>query len=327
MRGTLTNMRQIFSPAKFQKIQDDISLATGLAIITVDYTGAPLTAHSNCSEFCKRIRSSEKYHNYCEKCDSHGGLEAARIGRPFIYFCHAGLVDFAIPVIADNLYLGAFMAGQVLLDKKDSPNELEHILPGAGSSMDLDCDKEIRDSYGLLPVMSLEKITALSNMLAHIADYCVREAMLRTAVAQFSSRKSTVGFYDKIEHEPENIHHKPGLITEYRSKTSNKVLQPALDYIRHHCEEKITLSKMSALCNVSASYFSKLFAKEKLGSLSDYVNRVKIERAKELLRSTGLPIRCIAENLGFEDCGYFIKVFKGNAGKTPAEFRRNARTL
>lgn len=96
MNRAFSDIHQIFNPDDFQKIQDDISIASELAIITVDYKGVPITAHSNCSEFCKKMRSSQ-YGVYCEKCDSHGGLEAARIGKPFIYLCHAGLIDFAIP--------------------------------------------------------------------------------------------------------------------------------------------------------------------------------------------------------------------------------------
>lgn len=326
MRTPLTNIYQIVNPAKFQKIQDDISLATGLAIITVDYTGIPLTAHSNCSKFCQRVRSSEKYRNYCEKCDSRGGLEAARIRKPFIYVCHAGLVDFAIPIIVDNLYLGAFMAGQVLLDQEDSENKLEHILSGVGSTVDLSRDIELQELYGLLPVMRLEKIIALANMLLHIGNYCIEEAVLRASIAQLSSRKQSPELYKNPDYPFENEQDRAGTIADNHSKRSSKILQPALNYIKQHPHEKITLSKMAALCNISASYFSKLFAKEKLGNLSDYVNHVKMDRAKELLHSTDWPIRNIADNLGFDDCGYFIKVFKQATGKTPSEFRNGRGT-
>lgn len=321
MQKPLT-IQQIVNPAKFQKIQDDISLATELAIITVDYKGTPLTSHSNCSEFCKKVRSSG-YRDYCEKCDSHAGLEAARIRKPFIYFCHAGLVDFAIPIIIDNLYLGAFMAGQVLLAREDSENKLEHILPGAGNSIDLSRDTEIRKSYDLLPVMRLEKITALANMLLHIGNYCIEEALLSASVSRLSSRKQSRELYKNSGYPFDNEYGKTVAIGGNQGKKPGRILQPAFDYIKNNPQEKISLSKMAALCNISASYFSKLFARENLGNLSDYVNRVKTERGRELLHSTDWPIRTIAENLGFDDCGYFIKVFKQNTGMTPSEFRNN----
>ena len=317
MNRAFSDIHQIFNPDDFQKIQDDISIASELAIITVDYKGVPITAHSNCSEFCKKMRSSQ-YGVYCEKCDSHGGLEAARIGKPFIYLCHAGLIDFAIPLIVDGLYLGALMAGQILLDKDNSENEPERILQGVGSTLDFESNPEFQHSYALLPVMRLEKIIALANMLSHIGDYCVEKAVLRETIVQQSSKNQSAELSDNsMNGNAESLS---------RSKTAkepNKLLQPALVYIKKHPQEKITLSKMAALCSISTSYFSKLFSKEDLGNLSDYVNRTKMERAKELLISTDWPIGAIAENLGFDDCGYFIKVFKRETGKTPMEYRNN----
>lgn len=321
MTRGLTNIQQIVNPAKFQKIQDDISSATGLAIITVDYMGIPVTAHSNCSEFCKKVRSSEKYRNYCEKCDSRGGLEAVRIRKPFIYFCHAGLIDFAIPIILDNLYLGAFMAGQVLLDKEDSENKLEHILSGTDNSIDFANDSSVGQSYSLLPVMRMDKITALANMLFHIGNYCIEEAVLKASIAKLNSDKKSMELYKNMD-SVYNEHVKTNSIADNYTKKSSKILEPALNYIKENTHEKISLTKMAALCNISTSYFSKLFTRENLGNLSDYVNHIKTDSAKELLLSTDYPIRLIADKLGFDDCGYFIKVFKSEVGKTPSEFRK-----
>lgn len=310
-----SDIYQIFNPDKFQKVQDDISTASELAIITVDYKGVPITAHSNCSEFCKKVRSSQ-YGIYCEKCDSHGGLEAARIGKPFIYICHAGLIDFAIPIIIDGLYLGALMAGQVLLDCDNSEKMPERILQGVSNTIDFSSDLEFQQSYASLPVIRLKKILALANMLSHVGEYCVELAALRDASVQQSSK------YQKDDIYRNQTRDKSALIEDAKTeKEPNKLLLPALNYIKKHPQEKITLSKMAALCSISTSYFSKLFAKENLGNLSDYVNHNKMERAKELLVSTDWSVGTIAENLSFDDSGYFIKVFKHETGKTPLEYR------
>ena len=315
MGRTFSDIYQIFSPDSFQKIQDDISIASELAIITVDYKGIPITAHSNCSEFCNKMRTS-KYGVYCEKCDSHGGLEAARLGKPFIYRCHAGLIDFAIPLIVDGLYLGALMAGQVLLDSDNSDSEPERILQGVSNTLDFKEDSDFRQSYALLPVMRLEKIVALANMLSHIGDYCVEQAVLREAVVQQSANVQSADSSGNPADDKASERNgaKP-------AKEPNKLLLPALVYIKKHPQEKITLSKMATLCSISTSYFSKLFSKENLGNLSDYVNHTKMERAKELLTSTDWSIGAIAENMGFDDCGYFIKVFKRETNRTPLEYR------
>ena len=322
MQKSQIGIHQIINTDKFQKIQDDIAIATGLAIITVDYMGVPITGHSSCTKFCKKIRSSINLFNYCEKCDSRGGLEAARIRKPYIYICHAGVLDLAIPIIVDNLYLGAFMAGQVLLEREDDYDRLERILSGVGKTIDLDCDAELRSSFDMLPVMSLEKVIALSNMFLHIGNYCVEEALLRESITQLSSRKQATELYTQSTRQFDIKHAATVKPLEGNDRESNKVLQSALNFIKQHPSERITLSKMAALCNISASYFSKLFAKEKIGSLSSYVNRIKMERAKELLNSTDCSVRSISDELGFDDCGYFIKLFKRNTGKTPTIFRK-----
>ena len=315
MGRTFSDIYQIFNPDNFQNIQDDISIASELAIITVDYKGVPITAHSNCSEFCKKMRASQ-YGVFCEKCDSHGGLEAARIGKPYIYLCHAGLIDFAIPIIVDGLYLGALMAGQVLLDKGNSESKPERILQGVSNSLELKSDLEFQQSYAMLPIMRMEKIIALANMLSHIGDYCVQQAALREALVHQSSKNQ---FEDSLSNQIDEK--TEALDGAQAAKEPNKLLQPALAYINKHPQEKITLSKMATLCSISTSYFSKLFSKENLGNLSDYVNHIKMERAKELLVSADWSIGAIAENLGFDDCGYFIKVFKHETSKTPLEYR------
>jgi ligand-binding sensor protein/AraC-like DNA-binding protein len=321
MQTNFTEIDQIVNPRKFQIIQDDIALATDLAIITVDYLGKPITKHSNCSEFCKNIRTT-KYGIYCEKCDSHGGLEAVRNRKPFIYTCHAGIVDFAIPIIANDLYLGAFMSGQIRLSPLDSQYAPERILHSVNLSFDSMNDVNLEESYNKLPVMRIDKIMALANMLLHIGNYCVNEAELKALITANSKRQDSKRF-DKTECLDSEDQNKIRPIRKHLKNETYLIIQPALTYIKKNLKEKITLEKMAALCSISPSYFSKLYAKENLGSLPDYVNQVKIERAKELLLETNWPIHTVAENLGFEDCGYFIKVFKRNTSKTPSEYRND----
>ncbi|MGL5479384.1 MAG: helix-turn-helix domain-containing protein, partial [Clostridium sp.] len=73
--------------------------------------------------------------------------------------------------------------------------------------------------------------------------------------------------------------------------------------------------------NLSPSYFSRLFKKETGKTVISYINEEKIEKAKELLKNTYLPIINISLDLGFDDCGYFIRVFKKATGVTPKVFR------
>ncbi|WMC92339.1 PocR ligand-binding domain-containing protein [Kineothrix sp. MB12-C1] len=316
MRANFSKIDQIVDPIKFQKIQDDIASATDLALITVDYKGTPLTRHSNCSDFCQKVRSSS-YGIYCEKCDSHGGLEAARLRKPHIYICHFGLIDLAIPIIVNDLYIGAFMAGQVLLSPQDLKDAPEPILPGVQSKWESIGD-DLKEDFDALPVMPLDKITALANMLLHIVNYCVEEAELKALIAH--SEESLNRTYAE---SGKDGCLKLNTIRRHPKKETSQLIHPALVYIKKHPEEKITLEKMAALCNISPSYFSKLFAKENMGNLSDYVNKIRVELAKELLLNSDWNIRTIAAHIGYDDSGYFIKIFKKLTNKTPLEYRND----
>ena len=101
----------------------------------------------------------------------------------------------------------------------------------------------------------------------------------------------------------------------------NSPIELVIEYINNNLSENIKLDKMASICNLSACYFSKLFKKEKGVNLISYVNNIKIERAKELLKVTDMPIINIAIDLGFDDCAYFIRVFKKTEGITPKKYR------
>ena len=170
----------------FQKIQDDIAEATGISIITVDYKGKPATKHSKCSEFCNLMRKNERFSELCEKCDSRGGLEAARLEKPYIYRCHKGLVDFATPIIVNGQYLGSVMAGQVLTEEEDL--DLENIVNGKDNFKNLEEKEELLKAYKKLPVFKFERIQSIANMMFHISNYIVEEAVLKMAQKELNDK-------------------------------------------------------------------------------------------------------------------------------------------
>lgn len=170
----------------FQKIQDDIAEATGISIITVDYKGKPATKHSKCSDFCNLMRKNERFSELCEKCDSRGGLEAARLEKPYIYRCHKGLVDFATPIIVNGQYLGSVMAGQVLTEEEDL--DLENIVNGKDNFKNLEEKEELLKAYKKLPVFKFERIQSIANMMFHISNYIVEEAVLKMAQKELNDK-------------------------------------------------------------------------------------------------------------------------------------------
>ena len=101
----------------------------------------------------------------------------------------------------------------------------------------------------------------------------------------------------------------------------NTPIEKALKYIDENFKDNINLNTIADICNLSSCYFSKLFKREVGVNFSQYLKDKKIQYAKKLLKNTEIPILNIAIDLGFEDCGYFIRVFKNIEGITPKKYR------
>lgn len=103
-----------------QKIQDGFSEYTGMAALITDADGAPLTKGSGFTVFCKElVRKSEMGNRRCEACDRDGALKALRKGEISVYRCHAGLTDYAAPIMVKDKILGSFVGGQVRTEDPD----------------------------------------------------------------------------------------------------------------------------------------------------------------------------------------------------------------
>ncbi len=144
-----------------QMLQDDCSKAMGLAFVTVDYRGCPITHYSGFTPYCQMGRKHQDFYEMCKQCDAHGGLQAAITGQPYIYRCHAGLVDFALPLIYDGIYMGSLMGGQIRLCR-DEKEELEDILP---VKMNWRNDKALNEAYNETQRVSYEKIKSAVTLL------------------------------------------------------------------------------------------------------------------------------------------------------------------
>lgn len=279
----------------FQKLQDEMAGATKLACITVDYTGTPLTTHSRCSEFCNAVRANPELKHLCEKCDSRGGLEAARLKKPYLYICHMNVVDVAIPIVYQNLYIGAVMCGQIRLPAGERAG-VERIISEQSNVAFSDTSLALFDS---LPVISMSDIEANVNLISYLTNY-----RLQTILNNADS--------DAIL---------PKTQTFKRINKTASLIQPAINYINDNINTEIKLNTVAALCDVSPSYFSKLFKKVTGENLVVYVNRAKVEQGRRELLTTNKSVQNIAKDLGYEDSGYFIKVFKSVTGETPNAFR------
>ena len=111
---------ELIDVATLQEIQDGFANLTGMAALTTDASGTAVTRGSNFTDFCmKYTRKSRVGCERCEECDRMGGEKTMRTGCAAAYFCHAGLVDFAAPIMLDGQFLGSFIGGQVLTEAPD----------------------------------------------------------------------------------------------------------------------------------------------------------------------------------------------------------------
>lgn len=339
MNANYMRLDKILDLSKWQTLQDSLANATKLAIITVDYKGVPITTHSDCRPFCTAVRSNPNLEKHCQKCDSRGGLEAVRMNAPYIYLCHCNIIDIAIPVIMNDQYIGAIMAGQVKL-KDHGVSPLEQIFAPA--------EKELKQSlstaqmqalYAAIPHLAYTEIKKSAQMLFDLCHYLVEEAMnkhlliemyekIPPASAKIAPNELSSGYtLNNLAHIKKEL---TNVLTNTYLKTTamdeifcqNPLLKPAFDYIFKHKGENIAQKKIAGLCHLSTSYFSRLFAKETGENFSAFIARQKIEWSKQLLEQTDLPITQISNELGFSDPGYYIKTFKKYEQLTPALYRK-----
>ncbi|TVY09470.1 response regulator [Paenibacillus cremeus] len=110
-------------------------------------------------------------------------------------------------------------------------------------------------------------------------------------------------------------------LMEQISQQSKKVeIVEAQKYVRLHVDHKITLEEVADHLHLNPSYFSRLFKKETGETFIEYVTRVKMEEAKELLNGSDKTLETISRMLGYENKGYFVKVFKQYYGVIPSQF-------
>jgi len=100
-------------------------------------------------------------------------------------------------------------------------------------------------------------------------------------------------------------------------------LRKAERFIWKNFTRKVSLKEIADASGLSAPYFSTIFKEEMGENLSNYLNRLKVEKASAMLRETDFSIRKISSECGFVDQSWFSKIFKGFTGYSPNKYREN----
>jgi len=101
-------------------------------------------------------------------------------------------------------------------------------------------------------------------------------------------------------------------------------VKAAKKYVKQSFRQNISLEQAAEFAGITPSYLSRLFKQEEGLNFTDYLNRVRIEQAKRLIRAGNVNMKCIYQEVGFSSYNYFFKVFKDISGMTPHTYAKQA---
>ena len=98
-------------------------------------------------------------------------------------------------------------------------------------------------------------------------------------------------------------------------------VEAAKSYIQNNYSRDISLDEVSHTVNISPYYFSKIFKEDVGEGFVEYLTKIRMDKAKELLTTTECSMKEICSMVGYADPNYFSRSFKKNVGVTPTEYK------
>jgi len=201
--------------------------------------------------------------------------------------CFAGLTDSAIPVEAGAKPIGFLQTGQVALRKPTISQfaKVAERLQEWNVSVDL---AKLEDAYYRSRQMPAQQYAGILKLLE-----------------TFSKHLSLIANDVMVQEE----------------ETESPLIRRARAYIHANQGDPIDLAKVAQAMHVSVFYFCKLFKKATGLTFTEYLGRVRVEKAKQLLLNPHLRISEIAYDVGFQSLTHFNRVFHQVTGKSPSAYR------
>jgi AraC-like DNA-binding protein/ligand-binding sensor protein len=201
--------------------------------------------------------------------------------------CFAGLCDTAVPVRVGEKVIGYLQTGQVALRK---PNEIQfgritQQLVDWGVSVDL---TQLKDAYYHSRTLAPQQYTAMVKLLEIFATHI-----------------STLANEIMVQED----------------EAESPMIRRARAYILANQADPIDLDKVAQAMHVSSFYFCKMFKKATGLTFTDYLSRVRVEKAKTLLLNPHLRISEIAYDVGFQSLTHFNRMFRKIVGESPTAYR------
>lgn len=201
--------------------------------------------------------------------------------------CAFGLCDSAVPVRTGDKTIGYLQTGQVFR-RKPTEAQFDRTAKLAQEGGVTASREQMREAYFNTPILTAKRHEAAVNLLHIFADHLgmvSNQIMVRNANAE------------------------PQMITR------------AKQFIEEHHKEDLSLGTVAKAVNTSTFYFCKMFKKSTGINFTDYLSRIRIEKAKNLLLNPNLRISEIAYEVGFQSLTHFNRIFKKLAGQSPTLYR------
>lgn len=273
----------------FKDYEKAFSEATGLALAIRPAKAYESALKNSDGEnpFCTLLARTNAGCANCLKMQAQLEQEAGL--EPKSLHCFAGLCDSAVPIRVGDELIAFLQTGQILLHQ---PNQEEFTrttkqLLAWGSQVNL---KALEEAYFQTKVFDKGQYDAMLRLLSTFAEH------LATISNSIETEASAI--------EP-------------------KLVSKAKRYIKDRFSEKISLDEAAHAVNTSTRHFCKVF-KEATGiTFTDYLARVRVEKAKHLLQNPHLRVSEIAFETGFESISQFNRSFKRVTGQTPTKYRES----
>jgi AraC-like DNA-binding protein len=285
--GNKTLIEALANSKLYQDYERAFAETTGMPVCLrpVDSWQLPLHGKHNENPFCGIMSQKSRSCAACLQIQQKLAETSARQAQTET--CFAGMTDTAVPVRLGDHLIGFLQTGQVFR-KRPSKAQFERVA-------------KLMKQWGV-PVSKEELKQAFFN--TRVLSPKQYDSMVRL-LSIFAEHLSMVS--NQVVVQQQNA--EPPTITR------------AKEYILEHQAEDISLGQVAKAVNTSTFYFCKMFKKATGLNFTNYLSRVRIERAKNLLLNPNLRVSEIAFEVGFQSLTHFNRVFKRIIGQSPTEYR------
>ena len=235
---------------------------------------------------CVLIRSRPEGMNRCVACDECHQARAVKTGKPYLYTCHAGLYDMAVPIIIDGQHIATISSGQILPEPASDeglPRFQERLKWLKLSSRRLD------NAYRRAPYLPRKNMTDVMRLLTIFSTHLVE-----------TGRR----------------------LREMQERLEPLEIRRAKAHIEaHYTNPNLRLREVATAAGLSSAHFSHRFHREAGVTFSRYVAQRRLEEAKKELRFTALPVGQICYACGFGDLSHFNRLFRASEKMSPLAYR------